>query len=108
MGSLAWREYDPDNAQLPLATRESVECVPYDTQMTVRFDPGDTACEGDKYVWRCREVSAADWCTIHPPASAYGYLAWELLNGRPNPVSEDVLIRERAERPYVPPSDAEL
>ena len=76
--------------------------------MDVKFEADDTACEGDKYVWRCRQVSANDWCNIHLPNTEYGYLAWELLAGLPHGVDEDIIIAEREAKPYVEPTDAEL
>ena len=45
---------------------------------------------------------------MHLPNTEYGYLAWELLAGKPHVVEEDIIIAEREAKPYVERSDAEL
>ena len=109
MGAIAWREYlGTEDDQLPLQPRESIDCVPLEQAADIQFEAEDTVCEGEKYVWKCRQVSANDWCNMHLPNTEYGYLAWELLAGLPHIVEEDIIIAEREAKPYVERSDAEL
>ena len=109
MGSIAWQEYrGEEDDRLPPPSSATIDCVSLDTIPLPEFQAGDTACEGDKYVWECRDVSAQDWCNIHLPTSALGYLAWELIDGVPNSVTVETMEIERNESRYEEPSQADL
>ena len=71
------------------------------------FQPNDHVCD-DEYVWRCRSVSAKGWCNVHLPTSKLGYLAWELVDGTPLPVSLEEIEKQRHKAEYDEPSEAEL
>jgi len=66
------------------------------------FKNGDTICRGERYVYKCREVSGLDWCNIHQMGSEYAYLAWELIDAYPEEVET---IEETHKAKIIPKTD---
>jgi|LakMenEpi03Aug12_release.lakeMendotaPanAssembly.Ray.scaffolds.fasta_scaffold1650970_1 hypothetical protein len=66
------------------------------------FKSGDMICQGERYVYKCREVSGPDWCNIHQMGSEYAYLAWELIDAYPEEVET---IEETHKAKIIPKTD---
>ena len=82
-GSEAWKVYDKRHKDLPPVATKLIECVPWRNDK-VKWMAEDMACVGE-YVYKCRAVSGPDWCNIHEPETAFGFMAWELMAGLPYP-----------------------
>jgi hypothetical protein len=77
------------------------KCVPFDQAINdgVKFQSGDMVCDGERYVWHCKDVSASDWCNLYPIGSKFSYLAWELVDAFPKPIEN--VADETKEHPDV-------
>ena len=86
-GHWAWRNYNPETSSpLPDRSTEPVPCQTLSETVSASYGPGDIVCNND-YVWRCRGSTSRNYCQRYGPESANGYLAWELLEGVPEPIS---------------------
>ena len=87
-GVNVWRAYDFNKPKLlPEPRQVKQKCVAEDqAKLITDFKSGDTVCQGQRYVYKCREVSGPDWCNVHQMGSEYAYLAWELIDTFPEQV----------------------
>ena len=49
-------------------------------------------------------MPAKQWCNLHPPKSKLSYLAWELVEGVPHPVSYEDMKAQNKTSEYDEPS----
>ena len=62
-----------------------VDCLPLDK---AAFQTGFYACQGDRYVWKCKNDPSGKLCNKYRPDSEIGYLYWDLVEGFPNPETD--------------------
>lgn len=79
---MAWIQYDEENPILPEEMTDLFDCSVWSPDRP--YFAGDVVCE--KYVWKCRDFSRADFCNLYQPINKFGYIAWELLPFHPNQV----------------------
>ena len=53
-------------------------------------------------------MPAKEWCNLHPPKSKLSYLAWELVEGVPHPVSYEDMKAQNKNSEYDEPSEESL
>ena len=88
-GAMAWQEHYVDNKsdeiELPPIVYDLVDCLPLDKAM---LQSGDYACQGDRYVWKCKNDPQGKMCNKFKPDSEEGYPYWDLIEGFPNPETD--------------------